>query len=132
VETRFAERTTPFYPRKLAVTSPTTRNSSVHIVRLRTEDHGVCFCLNNRRSLLLYFLSRIGPYIDEVTWDHQCGFRQNRIITEQIFFIYQIVEKKLEYNGTVHQLDSKRFHRWCMALRITGFMDFLEDVQIPI
>jgi hypothetical protein len=36
-------------------------------------------------------------YADEITEDHQYGFRQ-------IFYIWQILEKKLEYNGTVHQL----------------------------
>jgi hypothetical protein len=34
---------------------------------------------------------------------HQCGFQRNRS-TDQIFYIRQILEKKWEYNGTVHQL----------------------------
>jgi hypothetical protein len=36
--------------------------------------------------------------------DHQCGFQHNRSTTDQIFFIRQILEKKWEYNETVHQL----------------------------
>jgi hypothetical protein len=36
--------------------------------------------------------------------DHQCGFRRNRSTTDQIFYIRRILEKKWEYNGTVHQL----------------------------
>jgi hypothetical protein len=32
------------------------------------------------------------------------GFQHNRSITAQIFCIYQIFEKKWEYNETVHQL----------------------------
>jgi hypothetical protein len=36
--------------------------------------------------------------------DHQCGFHHNRSTTDQIFYIQQILEKKWEYNGTVHQL----------------------------
>jgi hypothetical protein len=36
--------------------------------------------------------------------DHQCGFRRNRSTTDQIFYIGQILDKKLEYSGTVHQL----------------------------
>jgi hypothetical protein len=36
--------------------------------------------------------------------DHQCGFQHNRSTTDKIFCIRQILEKKLEYNETVHQL----------------------------
>jgi sorting nexin-29 len=44
------------------------------------------------------------PYADEIIGDHQCGLRRNRSTTDQIFCIRQILEKKWEYNGTVHQL----------------------------
>jgi hypothetical protein len=43
------------------------------------------------------------PYIDDITGDHQCGFQSNRSTTNQIF-ICQKLEKKWEYNETVHQL----------------------------
>jgi hypothetical protein len=36
--------------------------------------------------------------------DHQCGFRRNRSTADEILCIRQILEKKWEYNGTVHQL----------------------------
>jgi len=36
--------------------------------------------------------------------DHQCGFRRNRSITDHIFCIRLILEKKWEYNEEVHQL----------------------------
>jgi hypothetical protein len=36
--------------------------------------------------------------------DHQCGFYCNRSTTDQIFYIRQILERKWEYNGMVHQL----------------------------
>jgi hypothetical protein len=49
-------------------------------------------------------LSRLIPYADEIVGDHECGFRSNRSTTDQIFYICQILEKKWEYNGTVHQL----------------------------
>jgi hypothetical protein len=42
--------------------------------------------------------------VNEIIEDHQCGFRPNRSTADQIFYIRQILEKKLEYNGTVHQL----------------------------
>jgi hypothetical protein len=40
-------------------------------------------------------LSRLVPYVDEIIGDHQCGFRRNRSITDQIFCICQILEKKM-------------------------------------
>jgi hypothetical protein len=49
-------------------------------------------------------LARLTPYVSEVIGDHQCGFHCNRSTTDQIFYIQQILEKKWEYNGTVHQL----------------------------
>jgi hypothetical protein len=49
-------------------------------------------------------LSRLSPYIVEIIGDHQCGFRRNKLTTDQIFCIRQILEKKWEYNETVHQL----------------------------
>jgi hypothetical protein len=36
--------------------------------------------------------------------DHQCGFGRTRSTTDRIFYIRQILERKWEYNGTVHQL----------------------------
>jgi hypothetical protein len=39
-------------------------------------------------------LSRLSPYIDEITEDHQYGFRRNRSTTDQIFCIRQIKKKK--------------------------------------
>jgi hypothetical protein len=48
--------------------------------------------------------SRISPYIDEVTGDHQEGFGHNRSMSDHIFCIPQILGKKLEYSETVHQL----------------------------
>jgi hypothetical protein len=49
-------------------------------------------------------LARLTPYVNEIIGDHQCGFRRNRSTMDQIFYIRQILQKKWEYNGTVHQL----------------------------
>jgi hypothetical protein len=49
-------------------------------------------------------LSRLGPYIDEIIGDHQCGFQCYGSTTDQIFCIRQIMDKKWEYNETVHQV----------------------------
>lgn len=35
---------------------------------------------------------------------HQCRFRFNRSTTVQMFCVRQILEKKKDYNGKVHQL----------------------------
>jgi hypothetical protein len=55
-------------------------------------------------------VSRLIPYADEFIEDHQCGFRRNRSVNDQILYIRQILEKKWEYNCIVHQLfiDFKR------------------------
>jgi hypothetical protein len=50
------------------------------------------------------FLSRLSPYIEEITGDHQCGFRRNRSTTDLNFYNRQILEKQWEYNETVNQL----------------------------
>jgi sorting nexin-29 len=49
-------------------------------------------------------LARLTPYADEIIGDHQCRFWHKRSMTDQIFYIWQILEKKWEYNGTVYQL----------------------------
>jgi hypothetical protein len=49
-------------------------------------------------------LARLTPHADEIIGDHQCWFRRNRSTTDQIFYIRQILEKKWEFHGTVHQL----------------------------
>jgi len=55
-------------------------------------------------------LSRLIPYVKEIIWDCQCGFRRNRSTIDHIFCIRQILEKKWEYNEPVHHLfiDFKR------------------------
>jgi hypothetical protein len=49
-------------------------------------------------------LARLTPYVNEIIGDNQCGFLRNRSTMDQIFYIRQILEKKWEYNGIVHQL----------------------------
>jgi hypothetical protein len=58
---------------------------------------------NMRSRLLFASVSRL-VYADEIIGDNQCGFRRNWSTTDQIFYIRQILEKKWQYNGTVHQL----------------------------
>jgi hypothetical protein len=49
-------------------------------------------------------LSRLIPYAEKSTEDHQCGFGRSRSATGYILCIRQILEKKWEYNEAVHQL----------------------------
>jgi hypothetical protein len=49
-------------------------------------------------------LARLTPHVNEVTGDHQCGFHHTRSTMNQIFYIWQILEKKWEYNEMMHLL----------------------------
>jgi hypothetical protein len=49
-------------------------------------------------------LSTLTPYAEESTGDHQCGFCHNRSMTDHIFCICQILEKKYNCSEAVHQL----------------------------
>jgi hypothetical protein len=46
-------------------------------------------------KILSNILARLIPYEDEITGDHQCGFRSNRSTPDQIFYNRQILEKKV-------------------------------------
>jgi sorting nexin-29 len=65
---------------------------------------GISLLSASYKILSNILLAGLTPYADEIMGDHQCGFRRNRSKTDQIFYILQILEKKWEYNGTVHQL----------------------------
>jgi hypothetical protein len=65
---------------------------------------GISLLSTSYKILSNILLSRLNPYADEIIGDHQCGFQCKRSTTDQIFYIQQILEKKWEYNGTVHQL----------------------------
>jgi hypothetical protein len=64
---------------------------------------GISLLRTARRILSKILVARLTPYVNEIIGD-QCGFRRNRSTTDQIFYIQQILEKKLEYTGTVHQI----------------------------
>jgi hypothetical protein len=65
---------------------------------------GISLLSTSYKILSNILLARRTPYADEINGDHQCGFWHNRSATDQIFYSRQILEKKWEYNGTVHQL----------------------------
>jgi hypothetical protein len=94
----------------------------------------------------IILISRLIPYADETTDDRQYGFGSNRSTTNQnlhththkyIYLhththiqIYQIQEKKWEYNGTVHQLfvDLKKAYD---SLRTEALYNVLTESGIP-
>jgi hypothetical protein len=55
---------------------------------------GISLLSTSYNILTNILLSRLSPYLDEITGDHQCGFRHNRSTTDQVFCICQILEKK--------------------------------------
>jgi len=57
----------------------------------------------NYKILFNVLLSRLTPCAEEIVRDHQCGFQRNRLTTDHISCIHQILDKKWEYNE-VHQL----------------------------
>jgi hypothetical protein len=64
-----------------------------------------CYQLHTK----LYRISHsqnLNPCIDEIIRDHHCGFRRNRLTTDQIFCIRQILEKncKWESRSAIHRL----------------------------
>jgi hypothetical protein len=73
-------------------------------------------------------LTRLTLYGDGIIGYHQYGFQHNKSMTDQIFYIWQILEKKWEYNGTVHQLfiDFKKACNWLGGKYYTVFSLSLE------
>jgi hypothetical protein len=76
-------------------------------------------------------LSRLSPYVDEIIGDHQCGFQRNRSTTDQIFCIRQILEKKWEYNETVHQIFVD-FKKACDSVRKKVLYNILIEFEVPM
>lgn len=48
--------------------------------------------------------TRIKPYVDNQLGEYQCGFRNDRSTTDQLFSIRQILEKCYEHNVDTHHL----------------------------
>jgi hypothetical protein len=65
---------------------------------------GISLLSTSYKILSNILLTRLTPHADEIIGGHHCEFRRNRSTTDQIFYIRQILEKKMGYNDTVHQL----------------------------
>jgi hypothetical protein len=77
---------------------------SYQFIKRAINYRGISLLSTAYKILSNVLLARLTPYVNEIIGDHQCGFRRNRSTMDQIFYIQQILEKKWEYNGTVHQL----------------------------
>ena len=49
-------------------------------------------------------LAKLVPYAEEIMGDHQCSFKRNKSTVDQIFTIWQILEKKWEYGQPVRHI----------------------------
>jgi hypothetical protein len=79
-------------------------------IKLTSYYRGISLLSTSYKILSNILLSKLSPCLDEITSDHQCGFRRNRSSTGQTFCIRQVLDKELEYSETVHQIfvDFKR------------------------
>jgi hypothetical protein len=91
---------------------------------------GISVLSTSYKILSNILLSRLTRYVDKITEDHQCGFQRNQSITDQIFCICQILEKKWEYNGTVHPLFID-FRRAYDSVRREVLYNILIEFDIP-
>jgi len=70
-------------------------------------------------------------YAEEIIGDHRCGCQRNSSTTDHIYCIRLILEKKLKYNETVHQLliDFKKAYD---SVRREVFYNILVEFGIPV
>ncbi|KAJ4428691.1 hypothetical protein ANN_25684 [Periplaneta americana] len=100
---------TTHHRKKQLVTNPYNKPLIVPVFKKGDKTNcsnfrGISLLLTAYKILSNILLRTLTPYVDEIIGDHQCGFRRNRSTIDQIFCILQIMEKKWEYKGTVHQL----------------------------
>jgi len=74
------------------------------VIELTSNCRGILLLPTTYKILYNILFSRLSPYIDKITGVHLCGFQCIKLTTNQIFCIHQILEKKWESNGTMHQL----------------------------
>jgi sorting nexin-29 len=91
---------------------------------------GISLLSTSYKILSNILLARLTPYADEIIGDHRCGFQHNRSMTDQIYYIWQILEKKGGYNDTVHQLFID-FKKACDSARREVLYNILIEFGIP-
>lgn len=75
-------------------------------------------------------LDRLTPHAEQILGDHQCGFRNNRSTTDQIFTIRQLLEKNWEFKKPVYQLFIDFQKAYDSIIREKMF-EILESFKIP-
>ena len=90
---------------------PEERKESIIVLIYKKGDEadcsnyrGISRLSSTNKILSNILLSKLTSYSEEIIGGHQCGFRRNTSATDHIFCIRQMLEKKWEYNETVHQL----------------------------
>jgi len=86
-------------------------------IKIRSEIHKLIVSIWNKEELPEEYkilssilLSRLTSYAEEIMGDHQCGFPWSVSMTDHIFCIHPVLERKWEYSEAVYQLfiDFKR------------------------
>jgi Reverse transcriptase (RNA-dependent DNA polymerase). len=84
------------------------RSQSLYVLIRRVTDcsnyRGINLFSTTHKILSNILLSKLAPCAEEITGDHQCGFRGNRSTKDHTLCLRQILEKKLEYNEAQYQL----------------------------
>jgi hypothetical protein len=65
---------------------------SIHKMGDKTDGSCGILLSTSYKILSNIHLSRLILYVDEIVGDHQCGFRCNRSMTDQILYIHQILD----------------------------------------
>jgi hypothetical protein len=77
---------------KESTTAPIHKNG---VKTDRNNYRGISLLSTAYKILSNILLARLTPHVNEIIGDHQCGFRRNRSTADQIFYIRQILEKKM-------------------------------------
>jgi hypothetical protein len=89
---------------------------------------GISLLSPSNKVLSNILLCMLCPYVDETTGVHQCGFWLDRLTTDQIFCIHQILEKKIGV-----QWDStSAIHKAYDSVRREVLYSILIDFEIPV
>jgi hypothetical protein len=73
-----------------------------------------------------FLLSKLIPYADEIIENNQCGFGRKRSATDQMFYVYQILKNKWNYNGIIHKLFLD-FKKACDSVRREALYNILTE-----
>jgi hypothetical protein len=93
--------------------------------------HGISLLSSSCKILFNNLLSRLTLHTYEIIGDHQCRFQFNRSTMDGNFCIHQILEKKWEYNETVHQLFID-FKKACDSVRTEVLYNILIEFWLPM